>query len=377
VQSLQKSPLAVAVQIAEPGDAAQRVSNLSRAYRVNLTVLALVALFTGAFLVFSVLALSVAKRRAAVRAARGAADSRRTAVAAGAGRIARARLVGSIVGIALGTALAAFALKVLGATWAAATSPAWRLRCTGARRRVVVRRARRAGGDGRRLVPARAAQALPEAQTLKGLGPPHGLRRHGSASCVLGGALMAFAPAVYGMPHCGLSVRRVAAGGRHHRLAGLIALLYDRLAPLCRKRLLPLLAVERARRMRGTAAVAVSGVVASLSLAVALTVMVASFRDSVTRWLDVVLPPTSTFVRPRGFGGECQRHGRFRARPGASHRACPGVTRVSTRARARRFADADAAAVTLLARSFVGDARRRLPLVGDACQAREGRSASM
>jgi putative ABC transport system permease protein len=42
--------------------------------------------------------------------------------------------------------------------------------------------------------------------------------------------------------------------------------------------------------MRGTAAVAVSGVVASLSLAVALTVMVTSFRESVTRWLDVVLP---------------------------------------------------------------------------------------
>ena len=45
-----------------PGDAAQRVSNLSRAYRVNLTVLALVALFTGAFLVYSVLSLSVARR---------------------------------------------------------------------------------------------------------------------------------------------------------------------------------------------------------------------------------------------------------------------------------------------------------------------------
>ncbi|REN19799.1 ABC transporter permease, partial [Mycobacterium tuberculosis] len=61
--SLQKSPdWPAGVQFAEPGDAAQRVSNLSRAYRVNLTVLALVALFTGAFLVFSVLALSVAKR---------------------------------------------------------------------------------------------------------------------------------------------------------------------------------------------------------------------------------------------------------------------------------------------------------------------------
>jgi len=36
--------------------------------------------------------------------------------------------------------------------------------------------------------------------------------------------------------------------------------------------------------------VAVAGVVASLSLAVALTVMVASFRDAVSRWLDSVLP---------------------------------------------------------------------------------------
>jgi putative ABC transport system permease protein len=43
-----------------PDDDTQRVSTASRAYRVNLTVLALVALFVGAFLVFSVQALSVA-----------------------------------------------------------------------------------------------------------------------------------------------------------------------------------------------------------------------------------------------------------------------------------------------------------------------------
>src|SRR5204863_2523230 len=73
-------------------------------------------------------------------------------------------------------------------------------------------------------------------------------------------------------------------------LPGAVALVYDRLAPLVRAKPLPLLAIERARRVRESAAVAVSGVVASLSLAVALTVMVASFRDSVTRWLDVVLP---------------------------------------------------------------------------------------
>jgi putative ABC transport system permease protein len=45
----------------QSGDRAMPASasaNVSRAYRVNLTVLALVALFTGAFLVFSILSLS-------------------------------------------------------------------------------------------------------------------------------------------------------------------------------------------------------------------------------------------------------------------------------------------------------------------------------
>ena len=58
--------------------------------------------------------------------------------------------------------------------------------------------------------------------------------------------------------------------------------------------LLPLLAVERARASRESAAVAVGGVVASLSLAVALTVMVASFRDSVATGSTWCCPPTST-----------------------------------------------------------------------------------
>jgi putative ABC transport system permease protein len=39
-----------------------RISNVSRAYRVNLNVLALVALLTGAFLVFATQLTSVAQR---------------------------------------------------------------------------------------------------------------------------------------------------------------------------------------------------------------------------------------------------------------------------------------------------------------------------
>ena len=55
--------LPAGVRVAAADEASERVSNVSRAYRVNLTVLALVAMFTGAFLVFSILALSVAQRQ--------------------------------------------------------------------------------------------------------------------------------------------------------------------------------------------------------------------------------------------------------------------------------------------------------------------------
>ncbi|MCK5435468.1 MAG: FtsX-like permease family protein, partial [Nitrosomonadaceae bacterium] len=49
--------------VTEIADQEARVANMSRAYRVNLNMLALVALFTGVFLVFSTQALSVVRRR--------------------------------------------------------------------------------------------------------------------------------------------------------------------------------------------------------------------------------------------------------------------------------------------------------------------------
>ena len=147
-----------------------------------------------------------------------------------------------------------------------------------------------AGAGG--WLPALAAQRLPLAQTLKGLGSGlAGARGHAFGLMLMACAgLLALLPPVRGIPlGAYLSVGLLLVGGITV-LPWAVALLYDRIAPALRSRLLPLLAVERARRVRESAAVAVSGVVASLSLAVALTVMVASFRDSVAHWLDVVLP---------------------------------------------------------------------------------------
>jgi putative ABC transport system permease protein len=141
--------------------------------------------------------------------------------------------------------------------------------------------------------PARQAERLPPAQTLKGMGlapGSSGQHRWTGVILIILGALLANAPPVFGIPLAAyLSVALILLGGIS-ALPGGIALLYDALSPWVAHHVLPLLAVERARRQRNTAAIAISGVVASLSLAVALTVMVTSFRQSVTSWLDVVLP---------------------------------------------------------------------------------------
>lgn len=382
IASLQQSPgWPAGVQFAEPGDAAERVSNLSRAYRVNLTVLALVALFTGAFLVFSVLALSVAKRaqQFALLGVLGLTPRERLRLVLAESLVLG--LIGSAAGLALGTALAAFALRVLGGDLGGgyfegvAPKLHW---SSGA--------ALLYGGLGvlAALVggwwPARAAQALPEAQTLKGLGaaPTQGNSHWLALGLIALGAVLANIPAIGGIPVAAyLSVACLLVGGIT-ALPWLIALLYDRVAPLFAQRVLPMLAVERARRMRGTAAVAVSGVVASLSLAVALTVMVASFRDSVTHWLDVVLP-ADLYVRATS-GGRGSNTGNSSSTDTATFSPAfvqalaqlPGVGRTGTLRTQSLQLDASRPAVTLIARSLEGNASQSLPLVGAALPVPEG-----
>src|SRR5690606_20749965 len=126
---------------------------------------------------------------------------------------------------------------------------------------------------------------LPLAQALKGLGQATG-RRAGHAislALIAAGGALALLPPIGGIPVAAyLSVGLLLVGGITALPWG-VTLVYDAIAPRIASHLLPMLAVERARRVRESAAVAVSGVVAALSLAVALTVMVASFRESVTR----------------------------------------------------------------------------------------------
>ena len=366
IQSLDLPP---GMTSTEPGDDAQRISNLSRAYRVNLTVLALVALFTGAFLVFSVLSLSVAKRaqQFALLGVLGLTGRERLALVLAESAVLG--LVGSATGIALGTALAALALRLLGGDlgggYFSGIAPSLQFD-TGA---ALVYGAL---GVTASLVggwwPARAAQKLPPAQTLKGLGAAsaqggaHGL----SLTLIVSGALLALSPPVFGIPLAAyVSVALLLVGGIT-ALPWLIALLYDQVSPHVTHHLLAMLAVERARRVRESAAVAVSGVVASLSLAVALTVMVASFRDSVTQWLNVVLP-ADLYMRTAAPSGTSGSGDTVFFNPDfvQAMRQIKGVARVSTLRTTSLLLNPGQPAVALVARDLT-DPAASLPLVGPA-----------
>jgi putative ABC transport system permease protein len=354
-----------------PEDSGQRVSSFSRAYRVNLTVLALVALFVGAFLVFSVQALSVARRtpQLALLGVLGLTPRERLAMVLCEGAVIGA--LGSVLGLLLGSALAALALRLLagdlgGGYFQDLAAPPLRFSWQAASLFGVLGFAAAVAGS---WMPARQAQSLAPAAALKGLGDA-GAREdaawHGPA-LIAASVVLAMLPPIHGLPLAAYaSVALLLMGG----IACVPASVQALLVRLPRQRsALTLLAVQRARHQRHAATVAVAGVVASLSLAVALTVMVGSFRNGVAQWLDVVLPAD---LYARTATGSASSDDAWLPHEFAQAAArVPGVTRVEAqRVRPLQLAP-DRPTVSLLVRPL-GDLARRLPLLGTPLAPRSG-----
>ena len=360
---LRELELPAGVRAASPDEAAQRISNLSRAYRVNLSVLALVALFTGAFLVFSILSLSVAKRlpQLALLSVLGLTARERLGLVL----IESALLgvAGSVVGLALGTGLAALALRLLagdlGGAYFPGVTPTLQFSGTAAAVYGLLGVVAAVVGG---WLPARAAQRIAPALALKGLGEVSttaGRAWWGPALLLVGGGL-ALAPPIANIPLAAyVSVACLLLGGIVCVPAG-VGLLLRAIQPP--ETALALLAVERARRQRQSATIAVAGVVASLALSVALTVMVASFRESVTHWLDTVLPAD---LYARSAGGSAAGDVVF-VPPAlvAAVRAVPGIARLETARVSQVQLDATRPAVGLIARPMY-DPAKSLPLIGE------------
>lgn len=347
------------VRMQVPEDASQRVSNLSRAYRVNLTVLALVALVVGAFLVFSVVSLAVAQRTpgfALLGVLGMSAADRRALVLA---ECAVTGVAASALGIALGTAMAAAALRLLagdlGGGYFTGVAPPLRFSVPAAFVFAALGSAAAVAGG---WWPAAQAARLSPALALKGLGQ----LQHQAPPWAPGVLLLAAAGALALLPPVGelplaayASVAALLVGGIALVPFAVFALLGRRGAGTARQPLV-LLALQRARFFRATATAAVAGVVASLALSVALTVMVASFRDAVSQWLETILP-ADLYVRTTPSGVF------FPSAWVAQASALDGVARVSPGRSLGLLLQADRPEVWLTARDLGADPARALPLI--------------
>ena len=279
------------VRAAAPDEAALRMARLSQSYRVNLSVLSLVALFTGGFLVFSVQSLAVAKRipQLALLGVLGMSGRHRRNLVWADSLMVGA--LGGVAGLALGTALAAAALRALGGDLGNGTpgggTPQLQWSTLAALAYGALGLASAFAGG---WWPARAAQALAPAQSLKGLSSTSDGNWPAAAGLglvALAGAL-ALVPPWHAIPWGAYACVGVLLLGGISLVPQVVSLLLRGFRGA--RNPVAALAVARAVDQRHTATAAVAGVVASLSLVVALTVMVTSFRDSLIVWLDDVLP---------------------------------------------------------------------------------------
>jgi len=288
-----RATLPAGVVIDRPDATLRATSSISRSYRINLNVLALVALFTGSLLVFTTQALGVVRRRSQFALLRTLGVSRGRLAFLCATEGALIGVAGSALGVAAGYAIAWIALRVAGGDLG-----------SGYFRGVEARVAFDAASSGLffvlgiaaavlgALVPAREAARAPVALALRAGDEESALRRlrparHGIV-VIVAGVLLVPLPPVAGLPLAGYAAIACMLVGALMAMPALSSFVLDRL-PLPR-RAPAALALAQLRGASGRVSVSLAAIVASVSLMVSMAIMVGSFRQSLDDWLVRVLP---------------------------------------------------------------------------------------
>ena len=281
------------ITAAAPEAERDRAANVSRAYRVNLNMLAMVALLTGAFLVFSTQALSVLRRRSSLALLRALGATRRQVEAALLAEGVLLGAAGSALGVLVGQGVALVALARLGGDlgggylnaasalrepepWAMLAFFLLGLAVTASGAWFPAREAARAAP-----APAlKAGDAGQAAGHLKSVWP--------GLMLAAGGIGCALLPPLGGMAVFGyVSVALLLFAGMLLVPAAAAWLLARVPAP---RRAVSAVALAQLRGSAGQSAVSLAAIIVSFSLMVAMAIMVYSFRQSFDRWLGEVLP---------------------------------------------------------------------------------------
>lgn len=272
----------------------QKRASLSRAYRVNLEMLALVALVTGGFLVYSAQSLSAQTRQQQFALLRilglQQASLQRQLLIEG----LALGVSGSLLGLAMGYGFALLVLNLVGSDLGAGYFSGGGQSLDVSPLAVLVFLAFGIGtaiigsfAPGRRaaqIVPAQAIKSA--ADGLEATGDPVWLP--GLALIIIGGVL-ALLPPIHALPIFGYLAIAAMLAGAIWLTPWLARTLLTPLTRLSGDNLAFDMALHHLIRSPSQAAAALAGIVASIGLMMAMAIMVSSFRTSVDSWLGAIL----------------------------------------------------------------------------------------
>jgi putative ABC transport system permease protein len=360
-QRLQRT-LPAGVYVQRPESTVESNLRLTRAYRMNLNVLALVALFTGALLVFSTQVLSVLRRRPELALLRVLGVTRARMAWMLAVESALVGAIGAALGLIAGHLLAIATVATVGADLGAGfftgVTPHLQLSLTALVTFFAAGvLAALAGG----LLPALEAARAQPAPALRAGDEQLAYRRIQSPRAglllMLAGGVSAQLPAVGGLPLFGYGAVALLLVGAIVLVPWISARVFAVLSP---PRSVPIaLALAQLRAAPAQAGIGLAAVVAAVGLMVAMAIMVASFRDSLDAWLHRMLP-ADLYLRA-GTAGDT---GFLDASAQQAIARLAGVQRVEFLRAQQVLLDPALPRVTLLARDLdAARAEAALPLV--------------
>ncbi|SFB73541.1 FtsX-like permease family protein [Collimonas sp. OK412] len=363
-----QAELPLHLQVSAGQDQESSNNNMSRAYRINLNVLALVALFTGAFLVFSTQALSVIRRRSQFALLRVLGWRRAQLLRQVLLEGALLGCLGALLGLALGYALAAAALHFFGGDLGGGYFRGVQASVQFDLPAALVFFALGSGIallgslapalEASRAHPAAALKSGSEETALAPLATPWP-----ALACLLLGALLTQLPPLFGLPVFGyIAVALLLVGGitLMPRVAALAFSALQRFSLGRRHGVLTTLVLARLANVPGQASIALGGVLSSFSLIVAMAIMVASFRISVDDWMQQLL--SADLYARSAVSGET---GAMQPAEQRLLAAVPGVARADFLRTSTLTLDPARPPVILIARRIdAADPARALPIVG-------------
>ncbi len=356
-----ESLLPPGVHAVTPQSDSMRGLALTRAYRLNLDMLALIALFTGSFMVFSSQILATLRRRRQLAILRALGVTKGAVLAALTMEGAMIGFIGSIAGLAGGYLLAAQVLALAGTDLGAGffgqlnaeLAVDLRVVATFAGLGTVFAAAGAAlpAWEASRRAPSRELHAGDDDDGMR-----HPLWSRIGGLALSAGIALSLLPAFGGLPVAGYAAIALMLCGAVLLMPAIAGML---LSPAPTPSYTPLaLGIARLRATPRHVAIGVAAILVSFSLVAAMLIMVLSFRQSLDAWLVQVLP-ADLYLRAASSGETAAFSPEEQLRiAGVAGIASVSFTRIQS-----VIVNPDQPALTVIARDLPADRYRTLPLV--------------